>query len=78
MREDDLDRPATRRDLLELRRHFDVVSESFRSEFRNLFDWARSTTDTLGRRVDGLEDNHEHRLTALELRMTNAESRKRG
>ena len=42
----------------ELRRHFDVVTESFKSDFKNLFDWAEVTTSSTGARVDGLESGH--------------------
>jgi hypothetical protein len=86
----ELDQPATRRDIhelrhelrhelatarhelerrlddrsAELRRHFDVVAESFKADFANLFDWVQSTTSTIGERVDGLES----RVTRLERR----------
>ena len=55
MSDDDLDKPATRRDIVDLRRHFDVVNENFKSEFKNLFDWAEATTSSTGAHVGGLE-----------------------
>ena len=68
---------ATRGDLLEfrdeLRRHFDVMTESLRSDLRNVFDWAQATTSTIGTRVDRIEDEHESRLSLLEVRMTRVE-----
>ena len=86
MPEDDLDQPATRRDLfeaqaatrrdiIELRRHFDVIAESWKSDFKNLFDWAQATTATIGTRLDSVEDDHGSRLTSLEMRVTRIEQR---
>jgi hypothetical protein len=59
----------------ELRRHFDVVAEEFRSDFKNLFDWTEETTSTIGARVDGIEEDHGSRLTSLEVRVTRIEQR---
>lgn len=88
----DLDQPATRRDLLEvrtelrtelaavredLRRHFDIVAESFRAEFRNLFDFVHATTNGLGERVDSLERDHSSRLLNVETRVTRLEKRRK-
>jgi len=39
----------------ELRTHFDLTAESFRSEFRNLYDWTLATTTSLATRVEALE-----------------------
>ncbi len=75
----ELIQPATKRDLrtlreelrqhidersAELRRHFDVTAESFKSDFANLFDWTESTASTMGKRIDGVES----RVTRLERR----------
>jgi len=68
-------REATRRDVDDLHRHFDVVVESFKAEFRNLFDWVHATTSTLGSRVEHLADNHGGRLLSLETRVTRIEKR---
>ncbi len=72
-------RDATRRDLIELReelrRHFDVVAESFKTEFKNSFDWAEATTSSTGTRVDEIEAEHGARLSSLELRVTRLEHR---
>ena len=95
MREQDLDQPATRRDVQaletatrrdllalearvdtrfdELRRHFDVVAESFKTEFRNLFDWTQTTTSTLGGRLDRLEVDHQARVGSVELHVAQLE-----
>jgi hypothetical protein len=79
MTDADLNQPATKRDLralreelrqhidersAELRRHFDVTAESFKSDFANLFDWTQSTTSTMGKRIDGVQS----RVTRLERR----------
>ena len=87
-----LDQPATRRDLLELRRdlrdelrseisqlhtHFDVVAESFRADFRNLFDWTQATTTSLGGRLDVVERDHGQGLRDLDLRVRALEREKR-
>jgi len=60
-----------------LRRHFDVVVESFKAEFHNLYDWTHATTSTLGQRVDHLESNHGSRLLTLETRVTRLEKRRK-
>jgi hypothetical protein len=39
----------------ELRVHFDLTAERFRSEFRNLYDWTLATTTSLATRVEALE-----------------------
>ena len=79
MPEDDLDQPATRRDLIalreELRTHFNVVAEQFKAEFKNLFDWTEATTSTIGTPLDGVENDHGSRLTSLETRVTRIEQR---
>ena len=79
MSDAELDQPATKRDLrslrdelrqhmddrsAEIRRHFDLISENFRSEFANLYDWTQSTTSTMGTRIDKIES----RVTRLERR----------
>jgi hypothetical protein len=51
----------------ELRRHFNIVAESFKADFANLFDWAQSTTSTMGSRIDGVES----RVPRLERRRKN-------
>jgi predicted nuclease with TOPRIM domain len=61
----------------ELRNHFDVVVETFKTEFRNLFDFVHATTRSLGARLDRLESNHGARLLALETRMTAFEKRRK-
>jgi len=84
----DLDQPATKRDLLaletrfegrfdELRRHFDVVVESFKTEFGNLYDWTRATTSSLALRIDRLETSHGSRLLTLETRVNRLEKRRK-
>jgi hypothetical protein len=57
-----------------LRTHFDVVAESFRTEFRNLYDWAHSTTSGVAARVEILETNHGAQLEALDFRVTRLET----
>jgi len=61
----------------DLGRHFDVVAESFTTQFGHLFDWTETTTSTLGERVDRLEQNHQTRVGSLELRMTRLERRRK-
>jgi predicted nuclease with TOPRIM domain len=61
----------------ELRNHFDVVAESFKTEFRNLFDFVHATTSSLGARLDRLESNHGARLLALETRMALVKKRRK-
>ena len=39
----------------ELRTHFDMVAESFRDQFANLYDWTLATTTALGNRTMTLE-----------------------
>ena len=39
----------------ELRVHFDLTAEGFRSDFRNLYDWTLATATSLAARVDALE-----------------------
>lgn len=85
---EDLERFATKEDLKayptrdemnarfdELHTHFDVVMESFKSEFRNLHDWAEANTNSLALRVEKVEIGHGSRLGALETRMTRCEAR---
>ena len=50
----------------DLRRHFDMVAESFKTQFNNPFDWTRATTSTLGTRVDRLENDHNTRVGSVE------------
>jgi hypothetical protein len=47
----------------ELRTHFDLTAESFRSEFRNLYDWTLATTTSLGTRVEALEKRNASGLS---------------
>lgn len=61
----------------ELRTHFNVVAESFKSEFRNLHDWVEANTNSLAARVEKIETGHGARLLALETRMTRCEARPR-
>jgi len=96
-----LDQPATRRDILELRRelrgemaalrtemtgaleghivalrlHFDVAAESFKADFRNLFDWTQATTASGSARLDRVDRDHGKRLSSLELRVTSLENK---
>src|SRR5437870_2585398 len=53
----------------ELRTHFDVVAESFRSDFNNLYDWTLANTRILAKRVRHVEVGHGSRLQALEARV---------
>ena len=39
----------------ELRAHFDLTAEGFRSEFRNLYNWTCATTTSFATRVEALE-----------------------
>lgn len=57
----------------ELKRHFDIVTERFRDEFANLYDWTVATTTTLGNRTTTLEAGHR----TLETRVTRLESRRK-
>jgi hypothetical protein len=57
-----------------LRTHFDVVAESFRSEFRNLYDWTHTNISGVATRVDSLETTHGARLESLDLRVTRLET----
>lgn len=50
----------------ELRSHFDVVAESFRSDFNNLYDWTVANTEILTKRVRHIEVGHGSRLQSLE------------
>jgi hypothetical protein len=52
----------------ELRTHFDVVTESLRSDIRNMVD------ASIAIRVDALETGHGTRLTELETRVTKLEA----
>src|SRR5712664_1293528 len=51
---------ATKEDLRklrdELRTHFDVVAESFKSQFGALHDWVEANTNSLATRVEQLEN----------------------
>ena len=73
----DLDQPATKRDIEELHRHFDVAIESFKAEFANLYDWAHARISTITARVDHIETNHGGRLLGLETRVTRLEKRRK-
>ena len=71
---------ATKEDLRklrdELRTHFDVVAESFKSQFGALHDWVEANTNSLATRVEQLENGHGSRLLSLEGRVTHLENRK--
>jgi hypothetical protein len=58
----------------ELRTHFDVVTESFKSEFKNLHDWAEANVNSVALRVEKIEIGHGSRLVALETRMSRCEA----
>jgi len=58
----------------ELRTHFDVVAESLRADFRNMFDWMKANMASVTSRVDALETGHGSRLTALEGRVPKLET----
>ncbi|HVH29283.1 MAG TPA: hypothetical protein VM818_21160 [Vicinamibacterales bacterium] len=74
---EDLKAFATRDDLLamrdELRTHFNVVAESFKSDLANLYDWTRTNVDGLSVRVGAIETGHGGRLLSLETRVTSLE-----
>ena len=83
-----LDQPATRRDIQEIRaemngrfeemhRHIDVLAEAFKSEFANLYDWSQLTTSTLGGRIDTMDREHGGRLSSLEHRVTRLEAKRK-
>lgn len=78
---EELQNLATKEDLRELRdelrTHFDVVAESFKSEFGTLHDWVEADTNSLATRVEKLEDGHGTRLLSLEGRVTNLENRRK-
>lgn len=57
----------------ELRSYIDLMIESFKTEFANLYDWTRSTTDSLAKDVAALEAGHGARITSLETRVTRLE-----
>ena len=59
----------------ELRTHFNVVAEHFRSEFGSLHDWVEANTTSLATRVEQLENGHGARLLSLEGRVTHLENR---
>jgi hypothetical protein len=58
----------------ELRTHFDVIAESLRADFRNMFDWMKANMTSVTGRVDALETGHGARLTSLETRVTKLET----
>jgi hypothetical protein len=58
----------------ELRTHFDIVSESLRTDIHNMFDWMKANINGVTSRVDALETDHGMRLTALETRATKLEA----
>ena len=60
----------------EVRRHFDVTAESFRSEFRSLFDFVQANDGGLSSRIESIETGHGARLGALENRVTRLEKRR--
>jgi hypothetical protein len=74
---DDLKAFATKDDLLamrdELRTHFDMVAESFKSDLANLYDWTQTSVGSLGVRVGAIETGHGGRLLSLETRVTSLE-----
>jgi hypothetical protein len=76
---DELQVLATKEDLRklrdELRTHFDVVAESFKSQFGTLHDWVEANTNSLATRVEQLENGHGARLLSLEGRVTHLENR---
>ena len=59
----------------ELRTHFHVVAEAFRSDFNNLYDWTVANTNILTKRVRHVETRHGARLLSLEGRVTHLENR---
>jgi hypothetical protein len=61
----------------ELRTHFDVVAESFRSDFNNLYDWTLANTKILSKRVRHVEVGHGSRLQALETRVMQLKKRRK-
>jgi len=61
----------------ELHTHFDVVAESFKSDFKNLHDWVEANIHGLARRLDTVETEHGARLLSLETRMSRREARTR-
>jgi hypothetical protein len=61
----------------ELRRHFDLIVESFKTEFRNLYDWTHATTSALSARLDHVENDHGTRLLSVETRVTRLERRRK-
>lgn len=54
----------------ELRRHFDVVAESFKTHFNTLHDWVKANVNSLATRVETLETDHGSRLLNIEARVT--------
>jgi uncharacterized membrane-anchored protein YhcB (DUF1043 family) len=70
---------ATKEDLKamrdELRTHFDIVAENFKSEFKDLHDWVAANVNSLATRVETIETDHGARLFGLETRMTRQEAR---
>jgi len=57
----------------ELRTHFDVIAESLRADFRNMFDWMKANMTSVTSRVGVLETDHGGRLTTLEGRVARLE-----
>ena len=72
---------ATKEDLKaglrELRTHFDVVAESFKSDFNSLYDWTVANTNILTKRVRHIEVGHGSRLQSLETRVTQLKKRRK-
>lgn len=73
---------ATKDDLFrvrdELRTHFTLFAESFKSDFAKLYDWAEANAAGLAARVEDIETGHSRRLLALETRVTRIENAKAG
>jgi hypothetical protein len=61
----------------ELRTHFELTAEHFRSEFRNLYDWTIATTSSLDVRLGHVEKDHGSRLLSVETRVTRLERRRK-
>ena len=82
---DDLKRYVTNEDFKdsfaelrdEMRRHFAVLLESIRAEFRAYYDALAGMTERLTTRVEHLETDHGGRLLSLETRVTRLEKRRK-
>ena len=58
----------------DLRVHFNVVAEDFKSQFGDLHDWVKANTNSLATRVETIETGHGARLLSLENRATALEA----